>query len=54
MALQEVELVIEVWRRAYNKERAHSAIKDLTPQELITHYQTGAQLKQEVTSSAVM
>jgi putative transposase len=51
---QEAQLVIEAWRREYNEERTHSAIGDVTPQEFITHYQSGAQLTQEFTSSALV
>jgi putative transposase len=54
VTLQEAQLVIEAWRREYNEERTHSAIGDVTPQEFITHYQTGAQLTQELTSSALV
>lgn len=41
-------------RREYNEERTHSAIGDVTPQEFITHYQTRAQLAQELTYSALV
>jgi putative transposase len=54
LSLQEAQLVIEAWRREYNEERTHSAIGDVTPQEFIHNYQTGAQLTQEVTSSALV
>ncbi len=54
VTLQEAQLVIEAWRREYNEERTHSGIGDVTPQEFITHYQTRAQLTQEVTSSALV
>lgn len=54
LTLQEAQLVIEAWRREDNEERTHSAIGDVTPQELITDYQTRAQLTQEVTSSALV
>jgi putative transposase len=54
LSLQEAQLVIEAWRREYNEERTHSAIGDVTPQEFIHNYQTGAQLTQEVTSLALV
>jgi putative transposase len=54
ITLQEAPLVIEAWRREYNEERTHSAIGDVTPQEFILNYQTGAQLTQALTSSAVV
>lgn len=54
VALQEAQLVIEAWRREYNEERTHSAIGDVTPQEFIRNYQTGAHLAQESTSLAVV
>ena len=54
VTLQEAQLMIEAWRREYNEERTHSAIGDVTPQEFITHYQTGTQLTQEFTSSALV
>jgi hypothetical protein len=34
--------------------KAHSTIGDVTPQEFITNYQNGAQLRQECTSSALV
>ena len=51
---QEAQLVIEAWRREYNEERTHSALGNVTPQEFIHHYQTGAYLAQESTSLAVV
>jgi putative transposase len=54
VTLQEAQLVIEAWRREYNEERTHSTIGDVTPQEFITNYQTGAHLTQEFTSSALV
>ena len=54
VTVQEAQLVIEAWRREYNEEQTHSAIGDVTPQEFITHYQTRAQLRQELTSSALV
>lgn len=54
LTLEEAQLVIEAWRREYNEERTHSAIGDVTPQEFIHNYQTGAQLTQEVTSLALV
>ena len=54
LTLQEAQLVIEAWRREYNEERTHSAIGDLTPQEFIHHYQTGAHRAQESTTLAVV
>jgi putative transposase len=54
LSLQEAQLVIEAWRREYNEERTHSAIGDVTPQEFIHNYQAGAQMTQEVTSSALV
>lgn len=54
LTLQEAQLVIEAWRREYNDERTHSSLGDVTPWEFIHNYQTGTQLTQEVTSSAVV
>ena len=54
VTLQEAQLVIEAWRREYNEERTHSAIGDVTPQEFILNHQHGAQVTQEVTSSALV
>lgn len=54
LPLQEAQLVIEAWRREYNEERTHSTIGDVTPQEFITNYQTGAHLTQVLTSSALV
>jgi putative transposase len=54
LTLQEAQLVIEAWRREYNEERTHSTLGDVTPQECIPNYQNGAQLTQEVTSSALV
>jgi putative transposase len=45
LMLQEARLVIEAWRREYNEERTHSTIGDVTPQEFMTNYQNGAQLR---------
>ncbi|MGZ9204577.1 MAG: hypothetical protein ACXW37_11210 [Nitrospira sp.] len=39
--------MIEAWRREYNEDRTHSTIGDVTPHELINHYQNGAHLVQE-------
>ena len=54
LTLQEAQLVIEAWRRGYNEKRTHSTIGDVTPQEFIHNYQTGPQLTQELTSSALV
>jgi putative transposase len=54
LTLQEAQLVIEAWRREYNEERTHSTIGDVTPQEFIQNYQTGAHLAQESPSLAVV
>jgi putative transposase len=54
VSLQEAQVVIEAWRREYNEERTHSTIGDVTPMEFIHHYQTGSQLTQEFTSSALV
>ena len=54
LTLQEAQLVIEAWRRGYNEKRTHSTIGDVTPQEFIHNYQTGPQLTQEFTSSALV
>lgn len=45
--------MIEAWQREYNEERTHSSIGNVTPLKFIRNYQTGAQLTQEYTSSAV-
>ena len=54
LSLQEAQLVIEAWRREYNEERTHSTIGDMTPMEFIHNHQTGAQMTQELTSSALV
>jgi putative transposase len=54
LTLQEAQLVIEAWRREYNEERTHRTRGDVTPQEFIHNYQTGAQMTQELTSSALV
>jgi putative transposase len=54
LTLPEAQLVIEAWRREYNEERTHSTIGNVTPQEFIHNYHKGAQLTQEVTSSALV
>lgn len=54
LTLQEAQLVIEAWRRKYNEERTHSTIGDVAPQEFIHNYQTGAQMTQEFTPSALV
>jgi putative transposase len=54
LTLQEAQRVVEAWRREYNEARTHSTIGDVTPQEFIHNYQTGAQLTQELTSSALV
>jgi putative transposase len=51
LTLKEAQLVIEAWRREYNEERTHSTIGDV---KLITNYQNGVHLAQEVTSSALV
>ncbi len=54
VTLQEAQLVIEAWRREYNEERTHSGIGDMTPHEFMLNHQNGAQLTQELTSSALV
>jgi putative transposase len=45
---EEARVVIEIWRRHYNEERPHQSLKDLTPIEFKTRYDSinqGAALK---------
>jgi putative transposase len=50
----EAQLVIEAWRREYNKDWTHSTIGDVTPQEFIHNYLHEAHQIQEFTSSALV
>ncbi len=54
LTLHEAQLVIQAWRRKYNKERTHSTIGDITPMEFIHNYQTETHVVQESTSLAVV
>ncbi len=53
VTLQEVQPVIEAWRREY-EERTHSGIGDLTPHEFIRHHQAGAYRAQDSTTLALV
>ena len=54
LTLQKGQVEIEAWRRAYNDERTHSTIGDMTPMEFIYNHQNRTQAAQESTSLVVV
>jgi putative transposase len=54
LTVQEAQVVIATWRRAYNEERTHSTSGNLTPLEFMHNHHKRTQAAQELTSRAVV